>query len=81
MDSGTTHAAMELVARVLLVRHLLQPRDGFAVPLCCAHFPQRRQSRRQAHVRIRSFGAGNDPWVGLALRAGEDFDDVRVVTP
>lgn len=29
----------------------------------------------EARVRIRAFGAGNDPWVGLAFRAEEDYDN------
>jgi hypothetical protein len=29
----------------------------------------------EARVRVRAFGAGSDPWVGLAFRAEEDYDN------
>ena len=29
----------------------------------------------EARVRIRAFGTGSDPWVGLALRAEDDYDN------
>jgi hypothetical protein len=33
----------------------------------------------EARVRVRAFGAGHDPWVGLALRAEDEFDNYTYV--
>lgn len=33
----------------------------------------------EARVRIRAFGRGTDPWVGLAFRAEEDYDNYTYV--